>query len=239
LPDSAVAAPTPTSRLELTVVVPTFNERDNVTKLVSKLDSVLAGVVWQVIFVDDNSPDATSAVAKKLGQRDARVRCIRRVGRRGLAGAFTEGALSSQAQFVAVMDAYLQHDENLLPQMLGLLMRQSADLVIGSRYTVGGDAGGLSAARRSISRIATQWARRLTRTAVEDPMSGFFMMRRELLDQIAPALSNEGFKRRSPLQTTIGSSCSICASAFKGYTCPARASVARRRASRASSTLVT
>ena len=131
---------------------------------------------------------------RSLGQRDARVRCIRRVGRRGLAGAFIEGALSSQAQFVAVMDADLQHDESLLPQMLELLMRQSADLVIGSRYTVGGDASGFSATRRSISRIATQWARRLTRTAVKDPMSGFFMMRRDLVDQLAPALSNEGFK---------------------------------------------
>jgi dolichol-phosphate mannosyltransferase len=152
------------------------------------------GLSWELVFVDDDSPDATSAIAKKLGQRDARIRCIRRVGRRGLAGAFLEGALSSQAQFVAVMDADLQHDENLLPQMLELLMRQSADLIVGSRYTVGGDAGGLSATRRSISRIATQWARRLTRTAVKDPMSGFFMMRRDLVEKIAPALSNEGFK---------------------------------------------
>ena len=187
----------------LTVVVPTFNELANVPVLVERVSLSLLGLDWELVFVDDNSPDATSAIAKKLGQRDARVRCIRRVGRRGLAGAFMEGALSSQAQFVAVMDADLQHDENLLPQMLGLLMRQTADLVIGSRYTVGGDAGGLSAARRSISRIATQWARRLMRTAVEDPMSGFFMMRRELLDQIAPALSNEGFKILFDILVTV------------------------------------
>lgn len=178
----------------LTVVVPTFNEAGNVQALVERVTLALMGLSWELVFVDDDSPDATSAIAKKLGQRDARIRCIRRVGRRGLAGAFLEGALSSQAQFVAVMDADLQHDENLLPQMLELLMRQSADLIVGSRYTVGGDAGGLSATRRSISRIATQWARRLTRTAVKDPMSGFFMMRRDLVEKIAPALSNEGFK---------------------------------------------
>ena len=178
----------------LTVVVPTFNEAANVPVLVERIALALRGLPWELVFVDDNSPDDTSAVAKNLGQRDARVRCIRRVGRRGLAGAFIEGALSSQAQFVAVMDADLQHDENLLPQMLELLMQQSADLVIGSRYAVGGDASGFSATRRSISRIATQWARRLTRTSVKDPMSGFFMMRRDLVDQLAPALSNEGFK---------------------------------------------
>jgi dolichol-phosphate mannosyltransferase len=92
------------------------------------------------------------------------------------------------------MDADLQHDETLLPQMLDLLMRQSADLVVGSRYVIGGDAGGLSAVRRSISRFATNWARGLTHASVKDPMSGFFMVRRELIDEIAPALSNEGFK---------------------------------------------
>ena len=166
----------------------------NVRVLVERVTLALMGLSWELVFVDDNSPDATSAIAKKLGQRDARIRCIRRVGRRGLAGAFLEGALSSQAEFVAVMDADLQHDEALLPQMLELLTRQSADLVIGSRYVIGGDAGGLSAARRSISRIATNWARRLTRTSVKDPMSGFFMVRRDLVDRIAPALSNEGFK---------------------------------------------
>jgi dolichol-phosphate mannosyltransferase len=178
----------------LTVVVPTFNESENVPVLVERVSLSLMNFDWELVFVDDNSPDATSAVAKRLGQRNARVRCIRRVGRRGLAGAFLEGALSSQAQFVAVMDGDLQHDESLLPEMLKLLVQQDADMVIGSRYTIGGDAGGLGATRRAISRIATQWARRLTHTAVEDPMSGFFMMRRQLLDEIAPALSNEGFK---------------------------------------------
>ena len=184
----------PRSAPVLTVVVPTFNEAANVPLLVERVALALMGLSWELVFVDDDSPDATSAIAKKLGQRDARIRCIRRVGRRGLAGAFIEGALSSQAQFVAVMDADLQHDETLLPQMLELLTSQSADLVIGSRYVIGGDAGGLSAARLSISRLATNWARRLMHASVKDPMSGFFMMRRELVDQIAPALSNEGFK---------------------------------------------
>ena len=178
----------------LSVIVPTFNEAANVPVLVQRVARALLGISWEIVFVDDNSPDDTSIVAKQLGQRDARVRCIRRIGRRGLAGAFLEGALSSQAQFVAVIDGDLQHDERILPQMLELMAHQRADLVIGSRYVIGGDAQGLGAVRATVSRIATNCARWLTRSSVKDPMSGFFMMRRDLLDRIAPDLSNEGFK---------------------------------------------
>ena len=125
-------------------------------------------------------------------------------GRRGLSGACLEGALSSQAEFVAVMDADLQHDERLLSEMLSVLQLGKADLVIGSRYASGGAANGFSALRQSISRVATQWGRRLTGIAVHDPMSGFFMMRRDLLDQIAPELSSEGFKILFDILTTAG-----------------------------------
>ncbi len=90
---------------ELSVVVPTFKERDNVPLLVEKLARTLTGVDWEVIFVDDNSPDGTAAAARAIGATDYRVRCIRRIGRRGLAGACIEGMLASQARYVAVMDA--------------------------------------------------------------------------------------------------------------------------------------
>jgi dolichol-phosphate mannosyltransferase len=178
----------------LTVIVPTFNEAVNVSPLVERVALALRGIHWELVFVDDDSPDATSAIAKEIGAHDARIRCIRRIGRRGLAGAFLEGALSSQAAFVAVIDADLQHDETLLPQMLELMGRQRADLVIGSRYVIGGSASDFGAMRAAISRFATNCARRLTRTPVKDPMSGFFMVRRDVLDRIAPGLSNEGFK---------------------------------------------
>ena len=178
----------------LTVVVPTFNEADNVPIIAQRVGSALKGTDWELVFVDDDSPDETALVAKKLGILDSRIRCIRRVGRRGLAGACMEGALSSQSQFVAVMDGDLQHDERLLPQMLHLLREQQAELVIASRYVAGGDATGFSLSRRSISRLGTRWAQKLTGITVEDPMSGFFMLRREHLEAIAPRLSNEGFK---------------------------------------------
>ena len=133
---------------ELSVVVPTFKERDNVPLLVEKLARTLAGVDWEVIFVDDNSPDGTAAAARAIGETDARVRCMRRIGRRGLAGACIEGMLASQARYVAVMDADLQHDETLLTAMLEKLRAGDADLAVASRYVDGGSAAGLSSAGR-------------------------------------------------------------------------------------------
>jgi len=178
----------------VSIVIPTFNEADNVPVVVERVAAALADADWEIIFVDDDSPDGTYSIAKQMGETDGRVRCIRRLGRRGLAGACIEGVLSSQARYTAVMDSDLQHDESLLPRMLELLDRNAADLVIASRYVAGGETTGLSSSRLSISRAATQWVQKLMGITVEDPMSGFFMGRRELLSAIAPKLSNEGFK---------------------------------------------
>jgi dolichol-phosphate mannosyltransferase len=179
---------------ELTVVIPTFNERANIPILVERLHSVLAGVAWEVIFVDDDSPDGTAGVVKAIGKQDSRVRCIRRIKRRGLAGACIEGMLASQAVYVAVMDADLQHDEGLLAEMLKVLRLDGADLVVGSRYVAGGDAAGLSQQRHTASRLGVWLARRVLGVDVADPTSGFFMMKRSTIDEIAPGLSTQGFK---------------------------------------------
>lgn len=180
---------------ELTLVVPTFNERENVPLVVERVAKALAGVEWEIIFVDDDSPDGTAAAAREIGRTDPRVRCIRRVGRRGLAGACIEGMLASQANYVGVMDADLQHDETLLPQMLAVLRSGDADLVIGSRYVGDGSANeGLSRTRHAGSELATTLARRILGITVTDPMSGFFMLRREALEAVAPKLATEGFK---------------------------------------------
>lgn len=179
---------------ELSVVVPTFKERDNVPLLVEKLAHTLSGIDWEVVFVDDNSPDGTAAVARQIGATDARVRCVRRIGRRGLAGACIEGMLSSQARYVAVMDADLQHDETLLTTMLEKL-RGGFDLAVASRFAEGASASGLSSANREkASRVSNAMARRLLGVTLSDPMSGFFMMRRERFEELAPQLSSQGFK---------------------------------------------
>ncbi len=180
---------------ELTVVLPTYNERANVPLIVEKLDAALAGIAWEAIFVDDNSPDGTAEVAKNIARRDPRIRCIKRVGRRGLSGACVEGMLTSSAPFVAVMDVDLQHDESLLPRMLGLLRADEADLVVASRFVEGGTVGeGLSATRAWGSGVANGLARVLLGVQLSDPMSGFFAIRREKVDEVAPKLSSQGFK---------------------------------------------
>jgi dolichol-phosphate mannosyltransferase len=191
---SASARPGVTVAPDLTIVVPTFNERANVGILAQRLDSVLSGIKWEVIFVDDNSPDGTSEEARALGQRDGRVRLICRIGRRGLAGAAIEGIMAAQGRYVAVMDGDLQHDERLLPAMLRALQRDEADLAVGSRYAAGGTAAGLSPRRQMASRIAGTLAKRVLRVSIADPMSGFFMMPAAIVLSIAPRLWSGGFK---------------------------------------------
>jgi dolichol-phosphate mannosyltransferase len=179
---------------ELSVIVPTFNERDNVTTLFRRLEAALSGVAFEVIFVDDNSPDGTWDLVRSLARQDSRVRCIRRIGRRGLSGACIEGILASSAPCAAVIDADLQHDETQLPKMLALLQGGEADLVIGSRYVEGGSADSFNKQRAGASALATAVAKRVLRVKVADPMSGFFMIRRDRFEQLAPQLSTQGFK---------------------------------------------
>jgi dolichol-phosphate mannosyltransferase len=178
----------------LSVVVPTFNERDNVTTLYKRLEAAFGATPWEVVFVDDNSPDGTCEVVRGLAQRDPRVRCIRRIGRRGLSGACIEGILAASAPFAAVIDADLQHDETQLPKMLALLQSGQAELVIGSRYIEGGSADSFNKQRAGASALATEVAKRVLGVKVADPMSGFFMIRRDRFERLAPELSTQGFK---------------------------------------------
>jgi dolichol-phosphate mannosyltransferase len=180
---------------ELTVVTPTFNERANVQRLVDALEAALSGVRWEVVFVDDDSPDGTAEAVKAIAARDARVRCLRRVGRRGLAGAVVEGVLASAAPYVAVIDADLQHDETLLPRMLNILRAREAELVVASRYLdAKGLESGLSPVRKLGSRVATALGRRALKTEVTDPVSGYFMAERDIIDRVAARLEPTGFK---------------------------------------------
>jgi dolichol-phosphate mannosyltransferase len=179
---------------QLSVVVPTFNERDNVTVLYRRLEATLAGIPWEVVFVDDNSPDGTWEVVRALARQDSRVRCIRRIGRRGLSGACIEGILASSAPYAAVIDADLQHDETQLPKMVGLLQSGEAELVVGSRYIEGGSADSFNKGRAGASQLATEVAKRVLKVEIADPMSGFFMIRRDRFEQLAPQLSTQGFK---------------------------------------------
>jgi dolichol-phosphate mannosyltransferase len=179
---------------ELTIVVPTFNEHDNIVPLLDRLNAVLAGIAWEAIFVDDDSSDGTADAVRAAARRDTRVRCIQRIGRRGLAGACIEGILASSAPYVAVMDADLQHDEAILPRMLEALRREGCDVVVGSRYVAGGGVGDWAAHRQRASSLATRLAHLVTKTDIADPMSGFFMLRRMVFERVMRGLSTQGFK---------------------------------------------
>jgi dolichol-phosphate mannosyltransferase len=178
----------------LAVVIPVFRERANVAPLVARLDAALAGIAWEAVFVDDDSPDGTADAVRAIAVEDVRVRCIRRVGRRGLSSACIEGMLSVSAPYVAVMDGDLQHDESILPAMLAAVER-GADIAIGSRHVAGGGAAaGFSSARGALSDAGARMARALLPVDVADPMSGFFLLRRGLIEDVVGRLTGRGFK---------------------------------------------
>jgi len=181
---------------ELAIIVPTFNERENIRPLIGLVEAAMGRTVWELLVVDDDSPDGTASLVREIAREDPRVRCIQRIGRRGLSSACIEGFLATSAPFVAVMDADLQHDERLLPEMLKALHDQSLDLAVASRYIAGGDAeSGLADGwRRWASRAATAVGNWVMKTQVSDPMSGFFMFRRATLEPFFPRLSGSGFK---------------------------------------------
>ena len=179
---------------ELTIVLPTFNEAGNLAMMVERIDTALAGIPHEILVVDDDSPDGTAAAARAIGRDKPHVRCIRRIGRRGLSGACAEGMMAAAAPVVAVMDADGQHDETILPAMLARIAA-GADVVVGSRYVAGGSAGaGLTRTRARGSELATRLSQLVLKRAVSDPMSGFFMLRRELADRVAGSVAREGFK---------------------------------------------
>jgi dolichol-phosphate mannosyltransferase len=163
--------------------------------MIGKLDAALAGIAWEVIYVDDNSPDGTAQAVRQIAQHDTRVRCIRRIGRRGLASAVIEGALSSSADYVAVIDGDLQHDETRLPVMLAALQAGDYDIAVASRHVEGGDSAGLGGRwRHTLSDGGIKLAQAFLPVRLSDPMSGFFMLRRPLFEQLARGLNGQGFK---------------------------------------------
>ena len=179
---------------ELTVVAPCYNEEKNIIPLIDKLTAALRGVEWEVVFVDDNSPDGTSAKIRALAHTNRRVRCVQRIGRHGLSTAVIEGMLTSSAPYLAVIDADLQHDEKLLPMMLAALKTDPLDIVVGSRYVRGGSIGDWDTQRAAMSDFATRLSRLVVKEDISDPMSGFFMLKRSAFESCVRRLSGYGFK---------------------------------------------
>ena len=188
-PSQAVCAP-----IELAVVIPTLNERDNVAALIDRLGTALTGIRWEAVFVDDDSSDGTADLVRAIGQRQSNIRCVQRLGRRGLSSACIEGILACSAPFIAVMDADLQHDEALLPRMLAEIKERHLDIVVGTRYTAGGSVGDWQKSRVVISSWASRLACLVVKTELSDPLSGFFIIERGAFAAAMRELSGQGFK---------------------------------------------
>lgn len=202
--DLAQAVDVAAKPLELAVVLPTFNERNNVATMVERLDAALKGIGWEAIFVDDNSPDGTSDEARRISLRDPRVRCIQRIGRRGLASAAIEGMCATAAPVVAVMDADHQHDPELLPKMLQAVQSGEYDVAYASRFAEGASTEAWGRPDRvKASGIANKIANRVTGVELSDPMSGYFMLRTDLLRADAHRLSGVGFKILLDILATV------------------------------------
>ncbi len=180
--------------LELAVVIPTFKESGNVRPLLDLLETTLQGIEYEIVFVDDDSPDGTAALVRSIALSNPRVRVVQRIGRRGLSSACIEGMLATPARYIAVMDADLQHDERILPGMLDLLKRDRLDLVIGSRNVEGGSMGQFARKRVLLSGLGARLSRMVCRCTLSDPMSGFFLVDRSFLEEVVHHLSGLGFK---------------------------------------------
>ena len=179
--------------MKVTLVSPTYNEAENVPRLVHDVSTALSGIDYELLIADDDSPDCTWAVAQELARENPRIRVLRRTKDRGLSPSVIDGFLSSSSDYVGVIDADLQHDPSILPQMIAAL-DAGAEMAVGSRYVEGGGTGTWNAVRRFQSWVATKLAQTFLGVELTDPMSGFFILRREDFNRIHKQLDLSGFK---------------------------------------------
>lgn len=169
------------SNIELSLIAPTYNERENLVPLVETVHKVLAQYHYELVIVDDNSPDGTADLARSLSTQYP-LKVIVRTSERGLASAVVRGFNEASGRVLCVIDADLQHPPEAIPDLLKAI-DSGADVAIASRYIPGGGVEGWSTKRKVISRGATFLACLLLSSArkVRDPLSGFFLFRRDVI----------------------------------------------------------
>jgi len=181
------------SKMKLSIISPTYNESENVSPLIAALEQALRGIDYEIIISDDDSPDLTWACVEEIGRQNGRVRTLRRTSNRGLGPSVVDGFSLARGEAVACIDADLQHDPSILPRMLEELER-GADLVVGTRYMPGGGTTNWNAMRRFISWTATRVTKLLLGVRLRDPMSGYFMLRRNDFLRLRDDVNARGFK---------------------------------------------
>lgn len=180
--------------VDLAIVLPTYNERENIVEVIAAIEEALQGLRWELIVVDDDSPDGTADIVRGYARRNDRIRLLHRVGRRGLSSACIEGIMATSANYVAVMDADMQHDETILPKMLTQLLEQSLDIVVGTRNAQGGSMGQFCSKRIWLSKLGQRIGYAVCHCKLSDPMSGFFLLRRSFFLEVVHHLQGNGFK---------------------------------------------
>jgi dolichol-phosphate mannosyltransferase len=179
--------------MKLSIISPTFNESENVGPLVAELEKHLKGSDYEILISDDDSPDFTWARVEEIGRHNPRVRVLRRISNRGLGPSVVDGFSSATGEAVACIDADLQHDPAVLPRMLEELTNGSG-LVVATRYMPGGGTANWNAIRRLGSWGCTKLAQWVLGVKLRDPMSGYFMMRRDEFLKVRDRLDARGFK---------------------------------------------
>ena len=200
------------SKPSISIVIPTYNEKENIFKILKRLREALKSISHEIIFVDDNSPDGTSAVVKDSMKNSSKIRLIHRIGRKGLAGAVIEGVFAANADLIAVMDCDLQHDETKLLDMIEMFSKNnSLDVVIGSRFTEKGEISekAFSKMRELGSKITTLIVKKVLKITSTDPLSGFFMVKKETFLKSSDNLQTQGFKVLADFLATSGENIEI------------------------------
>jgi dolichol-phosphate mannosyltransferase len=180
----------------LSIILPTYNERESIFSALERIDFALAatGLPYEIIVVDDDSPDGTWERVESLARVRRDLRLIRRLGRRGLSSAVVEGFSAARGELLVVMDADLQHDAGVLPAMVHAAGEPGVDLVVATRYSLGGTTGDWTIGRRLLSRLATILAWSVVWTRVSDPMSGYFLIASHAWREASSQLNPRGFK---------------------------------------------
>ena len=196
----------------LTIVIPTYNEKENISEILARLKRTLNNIKHEIIFVDDNSPDGTSKEVRFFIEKSKNIHLIHRIGRRGLSGAIIEGIFAANSDLVAVMDCDLQHDESKLISMVDLFSSDSSlDIVIGSRFIQNGEISekAFSKIRKMGSKLTTVLIKNLLKINSSDPLSGFFMVKKETFLSTSDKLQTQGFKVLADFLAISGKSIAI------------------------------
>lgn len=182
--------------VELSLVIPTYNESENILPIIDRLINLLDRYSFEIIVVDDNSPDRTWEIVETYAlnrKQTDRIRVLRRFSGKSLSLSVVEGFSNARGQYLGVMDADLSHDPEIIIDMIDAL-RIGAEISVGSRRVPGGGIDGWPWYRRLFSEAATAFSRRLLGLRVRDPMSGFFFMKKSVFERLKGYLRPRGYK---------------------------------------------